>query len=145
MKRILVATDGSEDAGRAVRFAADLAGREGADLLILNVIGGFGLPGGVFKGLRETESGWFDELLTSNSAKILRDARQLTEASNCNPPILASRHGHSAPTIMEYAHEQAVDAIVVGKRGEGQVQGVLLGSVSQKLVSMADLVAIVVP
>ena len=45
MKRsILVATDGSEAADRAVDYAASLAKREGADLLIANVIGGYGLP-----------------------------------------------------------------------------------------------------
>ena len=48
MKRVLVATDGSEAADRAVDYAAGLAKREGADLLIANVIGGYGLPDGVF-------------------------------------------------------------------------------------------------
>jgi len=40
MKRVLVATDGSEAADRAVDYAAGLAKREKADLLVVNVVGG---------------------------------------------------------------------------------------------------------
>ena len=47
-RRILVATDGSKAADRAVDYAGSLAKREGADLLIANVVGGYGLPDGVF-------------------------------------------------------------------------------------------------
>ncbi len=34
---------------------------------------------------------------------------------------------------------------MVGKRGDGQLKGLLLGSVSQKLVSLAEMPVIVVP
>ena len=37
MKHILVATDGSDDADRAVDYAAGLAKREGAELIVVNV------------------------------------------------------------------------------------------------------------
>ena len=145
MKRILVATDGSEGADRAVRYAATLAGSLGADLLILNVIGGYGLPGGVLKGLQGTRSAWFEELLASNSAKILQQARDVAASAGGRAPVLASRHGDAALTVLDYAREQHVDTIVVGKRGEGQLQGLLLGSLSQKIVSLAPVVVIVVP
>jgi nucleotide-binding universal stress UspA family protein len=145
MKRILVATDGSEGADRAIRFAADLAAAEGADLFILNVIGGYGLPGGILKGLRKTESRWFEELLASNSGKILQGARHLAEDSGGRPPILESRHGDAVVATLDYARERQVDAVVVGKRGDGQLKGLLLGSVSQKLVSLAEMPVIVVP
>ena len=39
MKKILVATDGSDHAGRAVDLAADLASKYDADLIILHVSG----------------------------------------------------------------------------------------------------------
>ena len=44
MKRILVATDGSEGAGRAVEYASRRAKDDGAELWIVNVMGGHGLP-----------------------------------------------------------------------------------------------------
>jgi len=48
MKRILVATDGSDGANRAVDYAAHVTKHNGADLLIVNVISSDGLPGNVF-------------------------------------------------------------------------------------------------
>ena len=59
MKRILVATDGSNGAERAIEYAAGLAHSLGSDLVIVNVIGGYGLPGRVLTGLRKAESAWF--------------------------------------------------------------------------------------
>ncbi len=39
MKKILVATDGSDHAGKAVELAADIASKYDADLIILHVSG----------------------------------------------------------------------------------------------------------
>ena len=44
MKRILVATDGSDGADRAIDYAARWAKHVSAELLIVNIIGGYGLP-----------------------------------------------------------------------------------------------------
>ena len=45
----------------------------------------------------------------------------------------------------EIARRENADAIVVGKRGLGQLSGLLLGSVSQKVVSVAPVTVMVVP
>jgi nucleotide-binding universal stress UspA family protein len=58
---------------------------------------------------------------------------------------LESRVGDVAPTIIDIAKEKQADAIVAGKRGTGRVAGLLLGSVSQKLVSLAPLPVTIVP
>ena len=145
MRHIVVATDGSPGADRAVDYAARLAKDSAADLVIVNVIGGYGLPGEVFRRFTRGEHVWLEELLEALSAGILRGAQDRVRALGVASAQLASRRGEVAQTILDVAGEKDADAIVVGKRGSGQLAGALLGSVSQKLVSLAPRVVMVVP
>jgi nucleotide-binding universal stress UspA family protein len=145
MKRILVATDGSVAADRTVDYAAQLAKSNAADLLIVNVIGGYGLPGKVFRAFTSAQQTWLEELLASISAEPLTKARDRAWGAGAATIQLESRTGDVAQTIIEIAQEKEADLIVVGKRGAGLVAGLLLGSVSQKLVSLSPLPVTVVP
>jgi nucleotide-binding universal stress UspA family protein len=145
MKRILVATDGSAGADRAVEYAAQLAKNDGADLLIVNVIGGYGLPHRVFEALTNAQQDWLEELLQSMSAEMLTKARDRARSLGAATVQLESRTGDVAQTIIEIAQEKGTDVIVVGKRGAGLVAKLLLGSVSQKLVSLSPVPVTVVP
>jgi nucleotide-binding universal stress UspA family protein len=145
MKRILVATDGSIGGDRAVDYAAQLAKNAGADLLIVNVIGGYGLPGKVFTAFAQPQQTGLKELLESLSAELLTKARDRARGVGVAAILLESRTGDAAQTIIEIAQEKETDVIVVGKRGAGLAARLLLGSISQKLVSLAPLPVIVVP
>ncbi len=145
MNRILVATDGSEGADRAVDYAARRAKADGAELLIVNVMGGYGLPDKVFLAFTNDQNVLLKELLASQSAATLTTARDRAREAGVSTIVLDSRTGEVAQTIIDIAHEKKADAIVVGKRGAGRVAGVLLGSVSQKLVSLSPLPLTVVP
>jgi nucleotide-binding universal stress UspA family protein len=145
MKHILVATDGSAGADRALDYAAQLAKDSEAKLTVVNVIGGYGLPGELFRRFTRAQQAWLDELLDSLSADTLKLAQERIRKFGVSSIHLESRRGDAAETIIEIADQMGVDAIVVGKRGAGRVAGMLLGSVSQKLVSLATHVVIVVP
>lgn len=145
MKRIVVATDGSEGAGRALDYAASLAEKVGCELVIVNVIGGYGLPNEVFVRFTEGQHAWLNELLASISAETLTKARDRARGLGAGTIILELRAGSVAETIVEVAQEKKADAIIAGKRGAGGFERFLLGSVSQKLVSLAPVPVIVVP
>ena len=145
MKRILVATDGSDGADRAVDYAAHLAKHEGDELLIVHVIGGYGLPDNVFRQFTHAEQAWLQEQLEAVSRKILNAARERARGIGVATILLESRTGDAAQTIVAIAQEKNVDCIVVGKRGVGRIVGLLLGSISQKIVSLAPLPVTVVP
>lgn len=145
MKRILVATDGSEGADRAVEYAANRAKMDGAELLIVNIIGGYGLPDKAVRAFTHAQQAWVEELLVSLSAETLTKARDLARSIGVTTIQLKSRDGEVAQTIIEIAQEKEANSIIVGKRGAGRIAGLLLGSVSQKLVSFAPLPVMVVP
>jgi nucleotide-binding universal stress UspA family protein len=143
MTRILVATDGSEGANHAIDYAARWAKSTGADLLIVNVIGS--LPEKLLRSFTHAQHAWLDELFESLSAETLTEARDRARSAGAGTIELESRTGEAAPTIIDIAREKGAEAIVIGRRGIGQVAGLLLGSVSQKLVSLAPLPVIVIP
>jgi nucleotide-binding universal stress UspA family protein len=145
MKRILAATDGSEDAGSAVDYAADLAKGFGAGLLIVNVIGGYGLPDEIFKRFTRSQSAWLAELLEANSAEVLRAARERALQRGAAPVEVESRHGDAAPALAEIAEDRDADMIVVGRHGASGAASLLLGSVAHKLVNMSRRPVLVVP
>jgi nucleotide-binding universal stress UspA family protein len=143
MKRILVATDGSEGAEHAVDYAARWAKDQDADLLIVNIIGG--LPDRLLRSFTHAQHAWLDELLQSLAAETLAKARDRARSLGVATILLESRTGEVSQTIIDIAQEKEADAIVVGRRGAGRIAGLLLGSVSQKLVSLAPLPVIVIP
>lgn len=144
MIRLLVATDGSEAAERAVEYAARRCKRDDAELLIVNVIS-HGLPETVVHAFTPAQRTWLNDLLMSLSAKTLTEARDRALQAGAPKVLIESRSGEVAQGIIDVASDQHVDAIIVGKRGAGRVAGLLLGSVSQKLVSLAPLPVTVIP
>jgi nucleotide-binding universal stress UspA family protein len=145
MKCILVATDGSEGADHAVDYAARAAKNEGCDLLIVHVIGGYGLPDNIFRQFTRAEQAWLQEQLEAASKTILNAARERAHGIGVKTILLESRTGDVAQSIVDIAQEKDVETIVVGKRGVGRVAGLLLGSISQKIVSLAPKPVTVVP
>jgi nucleotide-binding universal stress UspA family protein len=108
-------------------------------------VGGYGLPEKVVRAFTHSQQAWLTELLDSLSAEVLTKARERALAAGAPAALIESRSGDVASTIIQIAEEKGVSAIVVGKRGAGRVEGLLLGSVSQKLVSLAPLPVTVVP
>jgi nucleotide-binding universal stress UspA family protein len=141
----MVATDGSDASDRAVDYAAGLAKRENADLLVVNVVGGYGLLHKAMLQLTRSEQAWLKEFLESLSAETLTKARERARAAGADQIQLESRAGDVAQSVIAIANEKAADVIVVGKRGAGLVERLLLGSVSEKVVRLAPLPVIVVP
>ncbi len=124
-KSILVPVDGSDGAGRAAAFAADLAGLTGTPIHLLyvyhpdpnRVMGMVGLP-------RER----IEEISNEAGAKIFAAAREKMTADDLkiNEKVV---WGEPREEILAMA--EAEDAMVImGRRGLGQMRELLIGSVS---------------
>ena len=141
IKRILAATDNSDSAHRALEAAAELAKRTGAALIIVNVEQGYFDPD--LRPLRDTDE--LGDVLEARSREILLRAKELAQEIGVANIQTISGLGDAAAFILDVAKRENVDLIVVGKRGRGRLAGLLLGSVSQHVVTLAPCSVHIVP
>ena len=142
MKRIVVATDGSPGGKRAVDTAARLAKVMGSDLVIMTV--GGNISGAELRRLASID-GDVSETLESASNQVLKQAQKRAQRIGIAAPKLQNGWGDPAETIIDTARREKASMLVVGRRRRGRLSGLLLGSVSQKVASLAPCVVIVVP
>ena len=132
MKRILVATDGSDAAVEATRFAIELAAEHEAELVIAHVVRSVDLvPATVMQ-----IGGAFPHEPGTQDFELLEDAAALAAEHGVTATTVLLR-GETVPELLGYADGHEIDLIVIGSRGRGAVAGVLLGSVSQALLHEA--------
>ena len=139
-KHILVPVDGSAHALKAVEIGADLASKYGGRLTLLHVMARAG-SGRVPEELQElsriehikvTEA----EALQSIADEILTGARK--KAGMANEIELETAVGDPASEIVAFINNHEIDLVVMGRRGLGDLAGLMLGSVSHKISHLAD-------
>ena len=133
-KNILVAVDGSNSSTRALETAAELAAGSGGKLHILHVVREMQVPltPGLMDAYEKLESHRHD-LLTSAGEQLINQAKRSVESKGVDAVETDIGSGDPASAIVDYAARNKADLIVVGSRGHGQVEGMLLGSVSRKV------------
>jgi len=143
MKLIISANDGSDGAGRAVAFAAALAKSFDAKLLIVHVSDDKFSQKQVaeLEQLKVTEGDALEQI----SLGILLKAKAIAKDHDAANIDTMTAAGDPAKVLIELAKSKHADEIVVGRRGRGQLEGLLLGSVSQKLASLASCAVTIVP
>jgi nucleotide-binding universal stress UspA family protein len=131
MRKILIPCDGSDNALRAVRYAASLAKElSDAQLELLNVQEP--LPEKVHAALSEQEIARWQ---TGEADLILQPARQILDAEDVKYQA-RSRVGPPANEIARHVRETQCDAIVMGTRGLGPIVNLVLGSVATKVIHL---------
>jgi len=137
MKKILIATDGSETALAAIDAGLELAAQEHAEVVFVHVTSLLELS-------PETDGHEAPERLPRAEA----------DAALCEAIERAQEHGVTAKTelLIGYAPKQIVrlardidaELIVVGSRGLGRVKSAVLGSTSREVLAKADRPVMVV-
>ena len=138
VERIIVASDGSEGALAAMRWAADEAERWDADVVAVHAW--------EFTPLVVATEAPIDLAELRRQADVLLDD-QVRAAFGSREDRVVRKVVEDLPAraILDGAKEANADLIVIGSRGRGGLKGMLLGSVSQKVVHHAACPVVIIP
>jgi len=140
ISKLLLATDGSEGAINAAKFAAIIAAPFVAqvtiltvhddDVLMLHAMGPAVWPAAVPDASLNVE-----EIKAATERKALETTLADTKEAfgDVHDVVLDQIWGHTAEAICDYASEKSFDLIVIGSRGRSAFARLLLGSVSTQV------------
>ncbi len=133
---IVWATDGSENADRALSVAKALAHENGASLFVVHIVQRYATEAGLAR--------YADE--EGVEAKLERVVKELSkEGLNATLKVVNHVGPQPAHAIADAAREAGADLIVVGTRGHAAIAGLLLGSVTLRLLHVAPCPVLAVP
>ena len=138
--RLLLATDGSEDAMLAAKVATDLSRRTGARLHVAHawyhLVKGLGYP--------TLEWAEFTDLYQREARTILEAQVDAIEAAGCAVAQAHLLHAPPIDAILDLCEELRPGLVIVGSRGLGPVRRMFVGSVSEGVVHHARFPVLVV-
>ncbi len=144
-KAVLVATDGSPQAGRAARAAAGLARALGSRLFAIHVTVQ-GVPT-AFSGAKLYDSPALSrelrEVLEREAAAALATAQKAARKERLACTALRARARHPWRAILGAARRHGCDLIVVGAHGRGGALGELLGGQTARLLAHSKIPVLV--
>lgn len=170
---ILVATDGSDNANRAVKWAAELAKATNSKLSVVHTLLRDKLPEAwvhmaevehllddakttpppamdISAGFAFASNGGSNKKIINQKVaaevgkNILSHARQIAKEAGLQSVQTCARSGDPARDVLEEAQAVGADLIVVGTRGLGGLKGLLMGSVSSKISHLATVPTVTV-
>ena len=173
-KTILIATDGSSHANKAVQVGSDIAAKYGAEVVLVHVLlrdhlsenlrqmaeveyqvaeGGMPLyeaiatiPDARFPmaNLVPKDAQTPERVLQAVAEQVLAAAERTAREHGVSKISKQVEDGNPASRILEVAKDVNADMIITGARGLSDLKALLLGSVSHKLSNMAPVTCVTV-
>ena len=163
---VLVPTDGSDHARKAVLLASDIASKYKARLVLLHVLPKGPLPEEVRRmataehigvapakgapltpeakfpasfvlGTKSESEAEMEQVLQFLADNILTDAKRVAEEHGIQAVSSVIAEGDPAEQILQHAEKEYANLIVMGSRGLSDLKGLLMGSVSHKVSQLS--------
>ena len=134
VRKILVPVDASPGSQLGMAWADLIAETIGAEII---VVVAFNPPITIRRrGLLQTEH--LQVEMEEDAKEVATEAAQLFLDRGRNARALVVR-GEAAEAILDTAESESADLIVMGRRGLGRLQGLLVGSVSERVARHASV------
>lgn len=134
---ILCPVDFSADSERALAAALALARSTGGHVTLVTVVDPILSAGASAAGA--------EKALHTQTQQELRHLLERAAPGLASAVAVSVRIGEPAPSILAQCEDSNADIIVMGMRGIGRAQKLLLGSTSQKVLASARVPVLVVP
>ncbi len=173
IKTILVPTDGSDHAEKAIVLAADIAQKYEARLVFLHVLRHGPLPESLRRmadvehvasvasspasapfaavppgrfpaGVVNRKEDTSREVYEFVGQQALRRAEKIANGNGVTATKTVMEDGDPAQLILEHADKEGANLIVMGCRGLSDLKGLLMGSVSHKVSHLANCTCVTV-
>lgn len=153
IKKILYATDLSKNSSYAFFYAVNMARKNDAKIIILHSVepgrnisyAGAGVEG-LLKGAKKKEQ---EAELEKVKKRVEEFCKRMDAYTGSSCLELVSKIvvplGHPVEEILEAAHEEGCDAIVLGTHGKGFLKQTFLGSVAVKVLERTRKPVFIIP
>jgi nucleotide-binding universal stress UspA family protein len=145
-KNILIATDGSELAHKAVDHGLGLAKSVGAKVTAVVVetpFNVFDVPASRTSKISE-EFEHHVQAIKQHATKVLGDVASAAKEAGLNCDTVQIEHDQPYEAIIKTAEAKGCDAIVMASHGRSGISAVLLGSVTNKVLTHTAIPVVVV-
>ena len=146
MKKILVATDGSDHAKKAVELASDFAVKHHATLFLVHVVQEPKVPEWMIHYAQHEAIPESPEYVHLEMAgkQIMEASEKVAKGIGVKQIRSTLLVGDPAEEIIAFAKQSDIDMIVMGRRGSGKLEELLLGGVSHKVSRLANCTCVTV-
>ncbi len=142
LRTVVVGVDGSQQSGRAAEVGAAMARAPGARLLLVTVV--------------RPPEGWWGLVGSPPPADALAGALAEAQAEVLDQVVrnldlegvtydTVEEIGDPAAALANICATEGADVLVVGRRGAGLIERLMMGSVADKVVRLAPCPVLVVP
>ena len=139
---IVAAVDGSEQSDRAAALAASLARTYDARLVLVTVVrppeGWWGVTG------EPPTPAALSEALITGQQRILAEVERNIDLTNVDHTTVEEL-GDPTSAILALCERERADLLIVGRRGAGVVERMVIGSVADRLAHHARCPLLIVP
>ena len=135
-KKIVVAYDSSTNSKNALKLAAEIAQTIGAEISLVSVVDNHFHSYKGELGAREFEK--IQQASNELGKEMIESGVKLAQELGIEVTT-ALLSGKPADELLNYAQAENAYMIVVGPRGLGGLKGVLLGSVTQKILNQSSI------